>query len=147
MLRGNQSFFFSMTVSVKLGRIFAVSRVLVVENLKPMVVSLKLGVLAILKAEGLSHRQNPLVSMNTTIGFQVFIPPVIGFFFPVSPKNTRFLEKCPFDQMPVCGNDHSKTGIFSKKMPKRAKPKRAFFEKNDHNYKNDHTQTGNFQII
>ena len=64
-----------MTVSVKLGRIFAVSRVLGVENLKPMVVSLKLGVLAMLKAEGLSHRQNPPVSMNTTIGFQVFIPP------------------------------------------------------------------------
>ena len=46
-------FFFCMTVSVKLGRIFAVSRVLGVENLKPMVVSLKLGVLAMLKAEGL----------------------------------------------------------------------------------------------
>ena len=75
VLRGNRSFFFCMTVSVKLGRIFAVSRVLGVENLKPMVVSLKLGVLAMLKAEGLSHRQNPPVSMNTTIGFQVFIPP------------------------------------------------------------------------
>ena len=75
VLRGNRSFFFCMTVSVKLGRNFAVSRVLGVENLKPMVVSLKLGVLAMLKAEGLSHRQNPPVSMNTTIGFQVFIPP------------------------------------------------------------------------
>ena len=75
VLRGNRSFFFCMTVSVKLGRIFAVSRVLGVENLKPMVVSLKLGVLAMLKAEGHSHRQNPPVSMNTTIGFQVFIPP------------------------------------------------------------------------
>ena len=32
-----------------------VSRVMGVENLKPMVVSLKLGVLAMLKAEGLSH--------------------------------------------------------------------------------------------
>ena len=42
-----------MTVSVKLGRNFAVSRVVGVENLKPMVVSLKLGVLAMLKAEGL----------------------------------------------------------------------------------------------
>ena len=52
VLRGNRSFFF-MTVSVKLGRKFAVSRVLEVENLKPMVVSLKLGVLAMLKAEGL----------------------------------------------------------------------------------------------
>ena len=52
VLRGYCSFFF-MTVSVKLGRIFAVSRVLGVENLKPMVVSLKLGVLAMLKAEGL----------------------------------------------------------------------------------------------
>ena len=71
----------------------------------------------------------------------------IGFFFPVSPKNARFLEKCSFDQMPVCGNDHSKTGIFSIKMPKRASPKRAFSEKNDHNYKNDHTQTGIFQNI
>ena len=69
------------------------------------------------------------------------------FFFPVSPKNARFLEKCSFDQMPVCGNDHSKTGIFSIKMPKRASPKRAFSEKNDHNYKNDHTQTGIFQNI
>ena len=53
VLRGNRLFFFCMTVSVKLGRIFAVSRVLGVENLKPMVVSLKLGVLAMLKAEGL----------------------------------------------------------------------------------------------
>ena len=53
VLRGNRSFFFCMTVSVKLGRNFAVSRVLGVENLKPMVVSLKLGVLAMLKAEGL----------------------------------------------------------------------------------------------
>ena len=73
--KGKPLIFFCMTVSVKLGRNFAVSRVLGVENLKPMVVSLKLGVLAMLKAEGLSHRQNPPVSMNTTIGFQVFIPP------------------------------------------------------------------------
>ena len=75
VLRGNRSFFFfCMTVSVKLGRNFVVSRVLGVENLKPMVVSLKLGVLAMFKAEGLEHRQNPPVLMNTTIGFQVFIP-------------------------------------------------------------------------
>ena len=47
--------------------------------------------------------------------------------------------------MPVCGNDHSKTGIFSIKMPKRASPKRAFSEINKHNYKNNHTQTGIFQ--
>ena len=64
-----------MTVSVKLGQKFAVSRVLGFENLNSMVVSLKLGVLAMFKAEGLEHRQNPPVSMNTTIGFQVFIPP------------------------------------------------------------------------
>ena len=63
-----------MTVSVKLGQKFAVSRVLGVENLKPMVVSLKLGVLAMFKAEGLEHLQNLPVLMNTTIGFQVFIP-------------------------------------------------------------------------
>ena len=50
--KGKPLFFF-MTVSVKLGQKFAVSRVLGVENLKPMVVSLKLGVLAMLKAEGL----------------------------------------------------------------------------------------------
>ena len=47
-----------MTVSVKLGQKFAVSCVLGVENLIPMVVS------------------NPPVSMNTTIGFQAFIPRV-----------------------------------------------------------------------
>ena len=29
-------------------------------------------------------------------------------------------------------------------MPKRAKSKRPFFEKNDNNYKNDHIQTGVF---
>ena len=40
-----------------------------------MVVSLKLVVLAILKVEDHRLRQNPLVSMNNTIGFQVFIPP------------------------------------------------------------------------
>ena len=75
VLRGNRSFFFlydgfSETWANICG--FTCSGV---ENLKPMVVSLKLGVLAMLKAEGLSHRQNPPVSMNTTIGFQVFIPP------------------------------------------------------------------------
>ena len=67
-------------------RKIAVSRVLGVENLKPMVVSLKLGVLAMLKAEGLSHRQNPPVSMNTTIGFQVFIPPGTREYRKISPK-------------------------------------------------------------
>ena len=36
----------------------------------------------------------------------ILVITLIGFFFPVSPKNARLLEKCPFDQMPVCGNDH-----------------------------------------
>ena len=40
-----------MTVSVKLGGKCVVSCVLGVENLEPMVVSLKLAVLAMLKAE------------------------------------------------------------------------------------------------
>jgi len=75
-----------MTVSVKLGQKFAVSLVVGVENLKLMVVSLKLGVLAMLKAEGLWHRQNPPVSMNTIIGFQVFIPPGTREYRKISPK-------------------------------------------------------------
>ena len=44
--KGKPLIFFCMTVSVILGRKFAVSRVLGFENLKPMVVSLKLGILA-----------------------------------------------------------------------------------------------------
>ena len=48
--KGKPLIFFCMAVSVKLGQNFAVSRVLGVENLKPMVVSLKLRVLAMLKA-------------------------------------------------------------------------------------------------